>query len=99
MSIWGITVVIAVVIALFSILALLWLHRRRKEPYSHCFWKGFLAAFLGVTIIFATLRLTGVIHLAMLSGLPFAFGIGSLTGLITEIIRNKMTNKDFWKNC
>ena len=99
MSTWGIIVIIALATALLSILALLWLQRRQKEPYSHCFWKGFLVAFIGVTVIFVTLQLTGIIQQAMLFGLPIAFGLGSLTGLITEIIRNKMTDKDYWKNC
>lgn len=75
------------------------LQRKKKEPYSHCFWKGFLIGFLLMAGILVALRLAGVIHMAMIFGLPIAFGAGCVTGLVTEIIRNRMMDKGFWKNC
>jgi hypothetical protein len=99
MSTWGLTVMIALAVALLSMLALLWIQKKQKEPYSHCFWKGFLAAFLIIIVVFVALKMTGVVQKAMLYGLPIAFGAGSLAGLITEFVRNRFLNKDFWKKC
>jgi hypothetical protein len=99
MSTWGLTVMIALAMALLSMLALLWIQKKQKEPYSNCFWKGFLVVFLLVIVVFVTLKMTGVIQKAMLYGLPIAFGAGSLAGLITEIVRNRLLNKNFWRKC
>jgi hypothetical protein len=99
MSIWGLTVIVALAIAMLSMLGLIWLQKRQKEAYSHCFWKGFLTVFLLIIAVFVTLKITGVIQKAMLYGLPIAFGAGSLAGLLTEIIRNRMLNRNFWRKC
>lgn len=99
MSIWGLTVIVALAVAMLSMLSLIWLQKRQKETHSHCFWKGFLTVFLLIICVFVTLKITGVIQKAMLYGLPIAFGAGSLAGLLTEIIRNRMLNRNFWRKC
>ena len=99
MSTWGITVIVSLVVAMISMGVLFWIQQKQKEPYSYCFWKGFLVVFLIVVIIFVALKITGHIQKAMFYGLPVAFGAGSLVGLLTEIVRNRLYKKGFWKNC
>lgn len=99
MSLWGVTVIISLVIALISMLALVYLRGKNRRPYSNCFWKGFLLAFLLTAAVFAVLAWTGRVEQYMIFGLPVALAVGSLAGLILEIIKNKMTDNNFWKNC
>jgi hypothetical protein len=99
MSPLALTVTLSLAAGLSSMILLVLLHRKNNEPYSHCFWKGFLIGFLLVAGILVALRLTEMIHMAMIFGLPIAFGAGCVTGLFSEIIRNRMMDKGFWKNC
>jgi hypothetical protein len=99
MTTWGLIVIISLALALLSMVLLMALHKRLKEPYSHCFWKGFFVAFVLVTLIFTALRLTGVITQPLLFGLPIALGTGSLTGLLLEFLRNRFRDQDFWTKC
>lgn len=91
--------IVSLVLALVSMFLLFLLHRRLKEPYSHCFWKGFFIAFLLMALIFIVLRLTGVMVQPLVLGLPVALGIGSLAGLLLEFLRNRFLDKDFWNRC
>lgn len=99
MSPIALIVSLSLAVGLISMGLLLLLHRRNKEPYSHCFWKGFLVGFSGVALILVVLRLTGMLNMALIFGLPVAFAVGCLAGLFTEIVRNTMMHKGFWKNC
>jgi hypothetical protein len=99
MSSWGLTVIISLGIALFSMGALIYLRGRNRKQYSNCFWKGFLGAFLLTALVFALLAWTGKVKSSLIFVLPVALAVGSLAGLFLEIIRNKITGRDFWKNC
>jgi len=99
MSSWGLTVIISLGIALFSMLALVWLRGRNRKHGSNCFWKGFLGAFLLTALVFALLAWTGHVKSYLIFALPIALAAGSLAGLVMEIIRNKMAGREFWKNC
>lgn len=99
MSTWILIVLISLLVALLSLAVLAWIHMKAKAPYSQCFWKGFLVAFVLVTIVFVILRATHVLPVSLVFGLPVALCMGSLTGLLAEVIRNRMMGKNFWKNC
>lgn len=99
MSTWILIVLISLLVALLSLAVLAWIHLKAKAPYSQCFWKGFLVAFVLVTVVFVILRVTHVLPVSLVFGLPVALCMGSLTGLLAEIIRNRMAGKNFWKNC
>lgn len=99
MSTWILIVLISLLVALLSLAVLAWIHLKAKAPYSQCFWKGFLVAFVLVTIVFVILRVTHVLPVSLVFGLPVALGMGSLTGLLAEVIRNRRMGKNFWKNC
>ena len=99
MTAWGITVLVALAIALLSILALVYLRKKKGKPYSQCFWQGFLGGFLVTVGVYSLLALTGHVHWALVSGVPLALAAGSLAGLALEVTRNRMHRKDFWKNC
>jgi ABC-type transport system involved in multi-copper enzyme maturation permease subunit len=92
MASWGLTVIISLVIALFSMLALIYLRGRDRKSYSNCFWKGFLVAFVLTALAFAALARTGCVEIPLILGLPVGLAVGSLAGLILEIIRNKKCN-------
>lgn len=99
MTTWGLIVIISLALALISMFLLLLLHRRLKEPYSHCFWKGFFVAFILVALVFTILRLAGITAQPLLFALPVALGTGSVTGLVLEFIRNRYPGKGFWEKC
>ena len=99
MSPWGITVLVSLAIALFSMLALVYIRGRDRKNYSNCFWKGFFLSFLLTTAVFAILAATGRMRHSLILALPVALAVGSVGGLVLEFIRNRLMHKDFWKRC
>jgi len=99
MSPWGITVIVSLAIALLSMLSLIFLRGRNRKNYSNCFWKGFFLAFVITSVVFAALASADLVKRPLILVLPVALAVGSLAGLLLEIIRNKLADRDFWKKC